>query len=86
MPVLEVGTGVGYFTKALAVACLLDGRGKPGEEERSSNGGSRLGAGRFTPAAVGSAGSRPLLLEDGEESMSGHNVIMTRVVEDGRGC
>ncbi len=51
MPVLEVGIGVGYLENALgARACLFNGLGRPGEEEKGSNGGSRDGAGRFTPA------------------------------------
>jgi len=67
MPVLEVGTGVGYFVKALddpmdaARACRLSGLGRPGEEDNGSKAGRRDVAGRFTPAARGSDGSRMLL-------------------------
>jgi len=58
MPVLEVGIGVGYFRYALpptepARAWRLAGRGRPGEEERGSNGGSKVGAGRLVPVAGG---------------------------------
>lgn len=56
MPVLDVGTGVGYLRILApmdpARACLLNGRGRPGEEDRGSKGGSSEGAGRFTPATV----------------------------------
>jgi len=70
MPVLEVGTGVGYLEKALATACRFIGRGRPGDEERGSNAGSREGAGRLTPATEGSDGSRARLLPvGGEESI-----------------
>ena len=65
---LDVGAGVGYLTKALVPACRLDGRGKPGDDERGSNGGSSEGAGRLTPA-VGSAGSKALPRVGGEESI-----------------
>jgi hypothetical protein len=56
MPVLEVGTGVGYLRNALEAAepiraCLLAGRGSPGEEDRGSKGGRRLGAERFVPVS-----------------------------------
>ena len=75
IPVVEVGTGVGYFWKAFSRskgeyrACLLDGRGSPGEEE-GSNAGRSDGAGRFTPA-VEAGGFWPLraLILLGEESM-----------------
>lgn len=56
MPVLDVGTGVGYLVKAFwllmpaAPRGFLIRRGRPGEEERGSNAGRRDGAGRFTPA------------------------------------
>jgi hypothetical protein len=70
MPVLDVGTGVGYLRKAWEFACRFEGRGRPGEDERGSNAGRSEGAGRFTPAAVGSVGSGALLLLDGEESIS----------------
>jgi hypothetical protein len=56
MPVLDVGTGVGYLRILAPIdparACLLNGRGRPGEEDRGSKGGSSEGAGRFTPATV----------------------------------
>ena len=56
MPVLEVGTGVGYLCtaepKATSRACLLRGRGKPGEEERGSKAGKSAVAGRLAPAAM----------------------------------
>lgn len=48
------------------MACLLAGRGRAGEEEKGSKAGSRVGAGRFTPAA-GRAGWEFILL--GDESM-----------------
>jgi hypothetical protein len=70
MPVLDVGTGVGYFRNALEFACRLEGRGRPGEDDRGSNGGSSDGAGRFVPPLVGSVGSGTLLLDGGEESIS----------------
>lgn len=69
MPVLEVGIGVGYLRKAFDVACRFMGRGKPGDEESGSNGGSKVGAGRLTPAVDGSEGSAALLVE-GEESIT----------------
>lgn len=58
MPVLEVGTGVGYLANADGPrpgsrACLLEGLGSPGEDDRGSNGGSREDADRFTPALLG---------------------------------
>jgi hypothetical protein len=68
MPVLEVGTGVGYLRKAFEVACRFVGRGKPGDEESGSNAGRSEGAGRFTPAVIGSEGSNALLVP-GEESI-----------------
>lgn len=48
MPVLEVGTGVGYRRWAPVPPTFwrLEGRGSPGEDE-GSNGGSREGAGRL---------------------------------------
>jgi hypothetical protein len=56
IPVLEVGTGVGYLCildpKQESRACLLEGRGKPGEEDRGSKAGRSAVAGRFTPATV----------------------------------
>jgi hypothetical protein len=65
MPVLEVGTGVGYLVDPpLPVFWRLRGRGKPGDDERGSNGGSRDAAGRLLPV-VGALG-RDL---DGEEKM-----------------
>jgi hypothetical protein len=67
--VLEVATGVGYLRKALEFACLFAGRGKPGEEDNGSNAGRSEGAGRLTPAVVGSVGSRALRPVDGEESI-----------------
>lgn len=45
----------------------MEGRGKPGEEENGSNAGSRLGAGRFTPAIDGRSGWELIFL--GEESI-----------------
>ena len=60
IPVLEVGTGVGYFRYAsLAVAWRLAGRGSPGDEESGSKGGRSDGGGRVLPAgaAGGSVGS-----------------------------
>ena len=59
MPVVELGFGVGYLEKAFSRsegedrACLLCGRGKPGEEENGSKAGSSVGAGRFTPPVEG---------------------------------
>lgn len=58
IPVEEVGTGVGYFwseatfSESETRTWRLAGRGKPGEEENGSNGGSNdgVGAERFTPA------------------------------------
>jgi hypothetical protein len=73
MPVVEVGIGVGYLPWAFSRssggewALLLEGRGKPGEEENGSNAGSRLGAGRFTPAVDGRSGWELIFL--GEESI-----------------
>jgi len=73
IPVVEVGTGVGYFWKAASRsegekrACLLSGRGNPGEEDSGSNAGSSVGAGRFTPAVEGRLGWALILL--GEESI-----------------
>lgn len=76
--VLE-GTGVGYLRKACEPACLFDGRGRPGDEDRGSKAGRSEGAGLLTPATVGNAGSIALVFEDGEESilMSFHTLIMT---------
>lgn len=53
MPVLDVGTGVGYFKWARPVFWRLAGRGRPGDEERGSKGGRRDGAGRLVPAMEG---------------------------------
>lgn len=68
---MEVGIGVGYFWYAASRsegedrACLLEGRGKPGEEEKGSNAGRRDGAGRFTPAVEdGRLGWEFILLGD----------------------
>lgn len=52
IPVLDVGIGVGYLRKAFdgltsPRACRFKGLGRPGED--SSKGGSKVGAGRFTP-------------------------------------
>ena len=73
MPVLDVGMGVGYFRKALDVACRFEGRGRPGDEDKgsSSNGGSSDGAGRLMPATEGRVGSIPLVnfVADGDESI-----------------
>lgn len=71
MPVLEVGMGVGYFRKALDVACRFEGRGRPGDEDKGSNGGSSDGAGRLMPATDGRVGSIPprVFIADGDESM-----------------
>jgi hypothetical protein len=68
MPVLEVGTGVGYFKKASPVACLLSGLGRQGEEESGSKAGSNDGAGRLVPAMEGRDGSS-VFLAVGEESI-----------------
>ena len=71
MPVLEVGMGVGYLRKALDVACRFEGRGRPGDEDKGSNGGSSDGAGRLMPAIEGRVGSSPLVnfVAEGDESM-----------------
>lgn len=67
IPVVEVGTGVGYFSYATSrregenSVCLFDGLGRPGEE-KGSKAGSSDGAGRLTPAAAGNVGDRSLLL------------------------
>lgn len=84
IPVLDVGTGVGYLRwtrerpllepESGAVFWRLAGRGSPGEDERGSNGGRRHGAGRLEPARgfmtgrVGSA-ERRFVGEDCNESM-----------------
>lgn len=57
MPVLDVGSGVGYLRKRFeptgpSMACLLLGRGSPGEEESGSKGGRSEGAGRLVPAML----------------------------------
>jgi hypothetical protein len=49
-----------------ALACLFSGLGNPGEDDRGSNGGSSVGAGRFVPAE-GNDGSG--ILDWGDESM-----------------
>ncbi len=56
-----------------ARACLLDGRGRPGEEDSGSKGGSSDGAGRLMPAAivVGSRGGSEALLPSEESIMAG---------------
>jgi len=69
MPVVDVGTGVGYFKKASPCegedrAWRFEGRGKAGEDESGSNAGSREGAGRLTPAVVGNEGCILTLLGD----------------------
>ena len=67
MPVLDVGTGVGYLRRAwscllalwggsswgapLAVFWRFKGRGRPGEDDRGSKAGRRDGAGRLMPVA-----------------------------------
>jgi hypothetical protein len=62
IPVVEVGTGVGYFCIACSRAegedraCLFEGLGRPGEDEKGSKAGSNVGAGRFTPIADGRLG------------------------------
>ena len=73
IPVVDVGIGVGYFRYAVFrcegenTACLLEGRGKAGEEDSGSKAGSREGAGRLTPAVAGEDACRFILL--GEESI-----------------
>lgn len=65
IPVLDVGMGVGYRRLAsVAVFWRFEVRGRPGEEDRSSNGGNSEGAGRLVPASevevadgIGSRGS-----------------------------
>lgn len=52
MPVLEVGTGVGYLKFALAVCWRFNGRGSAGDDERGSKAGRSDGAGRFVPVVV----------------------------------
>ena len=52
MPVLDVGTGVGYFRCARPVFWRLEGRGRLGEEESGSNGGRSEGAERLVPAML----------------------------------
>jgi hypothetical protein len=73
IPVVDVGIGVGYSRYAVSrcdgdnIACLLEGRGKTGEEDRGSKAGSSEGAGRLTPAVGGEDACRLILL--GEESI-----------------
>jgi hypothetical protein len=73
IPVVDVGIGVGYFWYAASrcdgekTACLLEGRGKAGEEDRGSKAGNNEGAGRLTPAVAGEDACRLILL--GEESI-----------------
>ena len=51
IPVLDVGTGVGYLRCASwPTFWRFIGRGRAGDEERGSNGGNRDGAGLFVPA------------------------------------
>lgn len=81
IPVLDVGTGVGYLRWARPeqafVFWRLTGRGSPGEDESGSKGGSRVGAGRLDPARdcriAGSVGSAEACLprrgDDDIESM-----------------
>lgn len=78
IPVLDDGIGVGYLRWAFPLAgppraCRLTGRGKPGEDDRGSNGGSSVGAGRLTPPmADGPAGgSDSAAFFDGDESIAG---------------
>lgn len=53
IPVVEVGIGVGYLVYPAPLPPLFGehwrfaGRGKPGEDERGSKAGRRLGAGRL---------------------------------------
>lgn len=71
IPVLEVGTGVGYLRRAwlpllalpVPVFWRFNGRGSPGDEESGSNAGSRDGAERFWPAAGGDEGTETLPLD-----------------------
>ncbi len=72
IPVVDVGIGVGYFRYASRLdgddtACLFEGRGRAGEEDRGSKAGSSEGAGRLTPAVAGEDARRFILL--GEESI-----------------
>jgi hypothetical protein len=73
IPVVDVGIGVGYFRYAASrcdgdkTACLLEGRGRAGEEDRGSKAGRSEGAGRLTPAVAGEDACRLILL--GEESI-----------------
>ena len=65
IPVLDVGIGVGYLKREFDPidspgAFLLVGRGRPGDEDRGSNGGSSEGAGRLVPAIL-----------EGEETSAG---------------
>lgn len=53
MPVLDVGMGVGYFRRSwLPVFWRFSGRGRPGDEDSGSKGGSKDGAGRLEPARL----------------------------------
>lgn len=74
IPVLDVGTGVGYLRWAFApVACRFAGRGRPGDEESGSKGGRRVGAGRFVPAVAAAAGGGSV----GSVCLGGDESIMT---------
>ena len=74
MPVLDVGTGVGYLcAPELPVFWRLMGRGRPGDEDSGSNGGSRAGAARLVPEDALADGSdsddevsdvEPIVLEE----------------------
>lgn len=68
IPVVEVGTGVGYLLNDLSKpgegARRFDGRGNPGEEENGSKAGRSDGAGRFTPEIGGNEGCTLILLGD----------------------
>lgn len=61
MPVLEVGTGVGYLYVPLSRACRLAGRGSTGDDDWGSKAGRSEAARRFVPAMV---------LPVGEESIA----------------
>jgi hypothetical protein len=68
-------------------ACLLDGRGNPGDEDNGSKAGSSDGAGRLVPAIDGKLGWELILL--GEESIMAdiYQLSVSSVGKDlPRGC
>lgn len=71
----------GFESTSLSRASLFIGLGKPGEDERGSNGGSKEGAGRFLLGEIeadagGSVGSSAVTRSARSIILTGEDVMM----------